>query len=693
MSVLIAVSSIGLTAFAAQQEPTVTVGNDVYFEEINYAKTVYPGQNFNLNYVVSDLEKADGSAAILEISGLSANGIHVFENYSPFYQIKISSQQNAGYIALVADTFASGTKELTLTLRYFKGSVEYNNSTTISINTLELTDPEPPADPEYAAPVLTLSNFSLSSEEVEAGSTFTVLYSTNFQNFYNYADGTITVSGDGFSLSGVNAEVPIIGTQYLSVYADKSLQSGRYPLKITASYTDTKGESHSCERTINVNIIGADGNTGDGFASFTMTSASIPEKTGKPNLSTNLTARFTNTSQVTAKDVSVKLSGFGDALLNTYTDTVNIGNVEAGEDFKAVFPIKISENTKEQITLTATVSYMENGEVKTSDFNIYLTSSVSENGSSTISGILTPKVIVSKYSVDKEPINSGDEFTLTFYLKNTSTQVEVKNMTVDVTPKADTNGSSVVFSPVSGSSSFYTASLAKNSESEYSIVLKTNAAAGTKSYPVTISYTYEYANGGAYEQGQGSMDINLAVVQPIKFELSDWYPPTECYGWDGCSISFTYYNKSKNPMTNLSIAMEGDFTMQENYVGSLPASSYDSFSGFITPVDGDAVGETKQAILVFKFEDASGNEQRVEYPFDVTIMEPMTTVDPGIDDMPIMPSEPVDGDIDGENGGFPIWAWFAIGGGAVVIIVVIAVIVVKKKKSAVIEDDDDDDEE
>ena len=119
-------------------------------------------------------------------------------------------------------------------------------------------------------------------------------------------------------------------------------------------------------------------------------------------------------------------------------------------------------------------------------------------------------------------------------------------MTVDVTPKADTNGSSVVFSPVSGSSSFYTASLAKNSESEYSIVLKTNAAAGTKSYPVTISYTYEYANGGAYEQGQGSMDINLAVVQPIKFELSDWYPPTECYGWDGCSISFTYYNKSKN---------------------------------------------------------------------------------------------------------------------------------------------------
>ena len=55
------------------------------------------------------------------------------------------------------------------------------------------------------------------------------------------------------------------------------------------------------------------------------------------------------------------------------------------------------------------------------------------------------------------------------------------------------------------------------------------------------------------------MTINLPVTQPIKFELMEWNPPTEC-PIDGTSIFLSqYFDKFKNPMTNLAVSVVGDF--------------------------------------------------------------------------------------------------------------------------------------
>ena len=569
-----------------------------------------------------------------------------------------------------------------------------------------------------------MDNPSLESGVVNAGDTFYIGFTllSNARYYYNdvpantfwdySARTTVSVSGTGFTLAGSLAEQELhAGYNSVAILSDESLETGRYQLTLTVTCEPANGTPVSDTRTFNVDIENSSitlDESGD-LPKFVLSGASIPQGKGSSKLSTTLDINLKNPTNFRASDVEVTLSNLGDLVLNTYTDTVSIGDVAGGETVKASFPIIFPEYPAAQSSVVVNVAYKDNaGAEHTDSFNVFIQAKEKDKDEEPVdSSSLTPKVIVSNYSVDVEKIVSGEEFVLTFVLKNTSLDKDVQNMTVDVIPGTDgSNGSNgAIFSPIDGTTSFYTAKLDKNGELEYSIKLRTSASAGARSYPVTIRYSFEYANAGSYSQGNGSMDINLPVTQPIKFELMEWYPPTECYGADGCMISFQYFNQSKNPMTNLAVSVEGDFNMPTQYVGTLAASSYDYFSGTIYPNDPSAVGETKTAILVFTFEDASSNEQRVEYPFDVLICESMAT-DPGMGgdviggdgmggDIVVDPGMPGMGEEIPAEGGMPNWAKYLLYIGApvlVVAVIIVVAVVVKKRKAAKALDDDDDDE-
>lgn len=567
---------------------------------------------------------------------------------------------------------------------------------------------------------VSILNPTVSAQTINAGDVFYIGFTLNGNSTLTY-DGytnpfhwdssvrtTVSVSGNGFTLAGSLAEQELFnGYNSVAILSDESLETGRY----TVTLTVTCG-SATDSRSFNIDVENSTVTLDESkdVPSFILAGASIPQGKGKSELSTKLNIELKNPTNYTARDVEVSISNLGTIVLNTYTDTVNIGDVAGGDTAIATFPIVFPEYPEAQSTVTINVRYHDAaGNELTSSYNVFLQATVKDKAEEPVdTSSLTPKVIVSNYNTDVEKIVSGDEFVLTFVLKNTSLDKDVMNMTVDVIPGTDgTEGSSgTIFSPIDGTTSFYTAQLDKNGELEYSIKLKTSASAGARSYPVTIRYSFEYESNGVYSQGSGEMDINLPVTQPIKFELMEWYPPTECYGADGCTISFQYFNKSKNPMTNLAVSVEGDFSMPTQYVGTLAASSYDFFSGTIIPNDPSAVGETKTAILVFTFEDASSNEQRVEYPFDVLICESMAT-DPGMGG-DVIGGDGMGGDIAVDPGmpgmtddtvseGLPTWAKYLIYIGApvlvIAVIVVIVVVVKKKRKAALLADDDDDDDE
>lgn len=694
LSVLLVMSAMAFNVFAEETMASAyaTVA----------APAVTAGREFNVD---------------LSWEGITADEVDIFVSGDGFYHsnrnnyIRTTNNGLKKFGVYVDTTVPTGTHSVTFTIKSTDGKASV--TTTQSVNVIGVTQPEIPEQPEIKSTIY-ISSPSVSDDVVLAGDTFNIDFRVASNTYAYITSPVITVSGNGFSLDGALAErTGVFGSNKVTVLTDDKLESGRYQLTLTVTATDLEGNTYSDSQSFNINIEATNivlDNEKAETAKFALSSASIPEGKGKSELSTKLSLKFKNSSAVEATDVSVVISNLGDIILNTYTDTVEIGSVKGGADFKASFPIKFPEFPSAQSTLTATVKYKDNlGQEHSESFNIYLQSKVKDKDSEiSENASLTPKVIVSNYSTDVEQILSGDEFVLTFVLKNTSPDKDVKNMTVDVIPGTDGSANSTsgtIFSPIDGTTSFYTKELIKDGEMEYTIKLKTSASAGARSYPITIRYSFEYQNGASYSQGSGSMDINLPVTQPIKFELIDWNPPTECPA-DGTSITFQYFNKSKNPMTNLSVSIEGDFTMPTQYVGTLNASNQDFFSGNITPVDPEAIGETKSAILVFTFEDASSNEQRVEYPFECTITEAMGGMmgdDPMMGgDMPVMPGfdDPMMGGdmpVDGEptEGGFlakiPLWGKIAGGIAIPVIIIAVVVIIVKaKKKKALLDDDDED---
>ena len=90
------------------------------------------------------------------------------------------------------------------------------------------------------------------------------------------------------------------------------------------------------------------------------------------------------------------------------------------------------------------------------------------------------------------------------------------------------------------------------------------------------------------------------------------------------------------------------------------------------------------------YEDSNGTQKEQRLPFSFNVIsyswnDPGMIVDPGFDDPGMMDPGMTEGE-----GGFPTWAWFAIGGGALVVIIIVIVIIVKhKKKKRELEDYDD----
>ncbi len=585
-----------------------------------------------------------------------------------------------------------------------------------------------------------INNPAVSTQQVLAGETFNVSFRLDSNAYVSFTDSagneypgsvywdnnakmSVTVSGTGFTLAGSLAEQQVVrGLNSITVLSDKNMEEGRHQLVMTVTCTPKDGAPVSATQTFNIDVEASFIEIDDGnpiVPKITMTGASIPEGRGKSNLSTKLSVSFKNSGDIDITDVTATISAFNDLSLNTYTDTVQLGSLAVGDTAKATFPVKFPEYPAGQSSAMVTLKYKDAlGKEYSTDYNVFIQTREKEKPEVTGEKSLEPKVIVSNYTVDVEKIISGEQFTLTFVLKNTSHDKDVMNMTVDVnTSSSGSSGSNgqnsapeTVFSPIDGTTSFYTEKLEKDGEIEYTIKLKTSASAGAKSYPIQIEYDFQYEANESYTSSNGnSMTINLPVTQPIKFELMEWNPPTEC-PIDGTAISFQYFNKSKNPMTNLAVSVEGDFTMSTQYVGTLNASSYDFFSGTIVPVEGSNVGDTKKGVLVFTFEDASSNEQRVEYPIEAVITEAAGNVggdpgmmggdmafDPGMMGGDMMDPGMMGGDMpangDGAEGGMsPALKWGLIIGVPVVvlIVIIIIVVVVKKRKARLLDDDDDE---
>ena len=169
----------------------------------------------------------------------------------------------------------------------------------------------------------------------------------------------------------------------------------------------------------------------------------------------------------------------------------------------------------------------------------------------------------------------------------------------------------------------------------------------------------------------GTTTISVPVSQPNRFEVGQLELSSDTiYVGDTGSVSLTYVNKGKNPVSNLEARLTGTNlgAGSYQYLGNLNAGTEGSVDFDITP---DAAGAVS-GIITLSYEDASGNPQTVSKDFSVSAEEMNMDdfYDPSMDDM-----QP-------EQTGMPVWAWVLIGVCGAVVVVVIIVVVVRKRKKA-----------
>ena len=288
----------------------------------------------------------------------------------------------------------------------------------------------------------------------------------------------------------------------------------------------------------------------------------------------------------------------------------------------------------------------------------------------------SPNLVVRSTSYGSGAI-AGEAFTLSLGVYATSGNEDLSDVIVSLTLPEHVSLSN-------GSLSFYLGSLQPETVRDVAFpVLPASGFSGTVAN-ITVNLTGVGAVSG--KAVSGTTTVSVPVSQPDRFEVGQIEVPDTIFVGDTGSVSLSYVNKGKNPVSNLEARLTGANLGAGGYqyLGNLNAGTEGSVDFDLIP---DAAGVVSGTITL-SYEDAGGEPRTVTKDFSVTAEE--MTMDPGVMDPGMME------DIPAEQPGMPVWGWVLIAVcGAVVAAVVVTAVLRKRKKAkalAALEAGDDDED-
>ncbi|OZG62217.1 ABC transporter permease [Bifidobacterium lemurum] len=286
------------------------------------------------------------------------------------------------------------------------------------------------------------------------------------------------------------------------------------------------------------------------------------------------------------------------------------------------------------------------------------------SGSDSIAGPV-PNVIITNFSYGDGSVPVGGSFTLGFTFQNMG-QVAVSNMVVTVD-----GGES--FAIAGGTNTFYVDSLWAGYTMTQSLPMQAVSSAQSGAQPITVSFRYEYVDGGMRSSNSSDIKISVPVSQPDRFQVNDPVVPDVVNAGEETTVTMEYVNKGKGDISNVEAAIEGDgvdAAVRTQYLGNVASGATGQIGFAFTPL---SVGSTEVKLRV-SYEDSDGQSQSKEFPLTLDVQEAMPIDDGMIDDGMID-----DGMIDEPRQGPAWWVW-AIVAVAVAAAVVLVVMLARRRK-------------
>ena len=274
----------------------------------------------------------------------------------------------------------------------------------------------------------------------------------------------------------------------------------------------------------------------------------------------------------------------------------------------------------------------------------------------------SPNLVVRSSSYG-DSVVAGEEFTLSLGVYATAGNEPLSDVIVSLTLPEHVSLSN-------GSLSFYLGSLQPETMQTVSFpVLPASGFTGT-----VANITVNLAGTGAVsgKAVTGTTAISVPISQPDRFEVGQLEVSDTLYLGDTGTVSLSYVNKGKNPVSNLEARLTGTNVGAGGYqyLGNLNAGTEGSVDFDLIP---DAAGVVSGTITL-SYEDAAGEPRTVTKDFSTTAEE--MAMDPGMMDPGMME------DIPAEQPGMPVWGWVLIAVCGAVVIAVIATAVLRKRKKA-----------
>lgn len=290
--------------------------------------------------------------------------------------------------------------------------------------------------------------------------------------------------------------------------------------------------------------------------------------------------------------------------------------------------------------------------------------------SQAVDDVAAPTIILNSANYGKT-VNAGDKFTLATSAVNTSSNLDLENVSVKIVLPTG-------LSMASGNTQVLIGSVGKNGTINHNFSLVADNIQGENAtLPVSLVYTFEAFVGGKRQQFTSEQQVSVNVQQPIRFSMNDFSASDSFYQTETGNVSFSLVNKGKSAVYNVQVELiSEDFTGADvEFIGNI-----DSGSSKSVDIDYNAtkVGTGKGKIVV-SYEDSAGKVTTIEKEFTSEVTEYVQPDSPDI-----APVEPED-----EK---PSVVPYVIGGIGIVGAVAAFVIIKKKKarRAAELEDEDED---
>ncbi|AQP46611.1 hypothetical protein BW730_02745 [Tessaracoccus aquimaris] len=291
-----------------------------------------------------------------------------------------------------------------------------------------------------------------------------------------------------------------------------------------------------------------------------------------------------------------------------------------------------------------------------------------EPGTQGPAGVSVPRVMVEGFSIAPQKIFAGQDFTVNFSLRNTSTKTQVQNLKVTV------SSPDAAFLPIDGSSSIYVSRIRAERVSGHTMNFRALPSLEAKPYQLVIAVEYEDPAANAYSSSE---TLAIEVNQELRADAStpQVTPAMLNIGQQG-SMTFSVQNQGKSKLFNAKVTIpEGQaLAPAEAFVGGVEPGT----SGAVDMTVTAAQPATGPVEVVITYEDVRGQLFTVKKQVEVPVQEAAPPTMP--EDDPSMQPPP-------EEAGFP---WLPVGiGAAALLLAVTAFLIVRsaRKRKAAREDE------